>query len=528
MSKRIQYPEKTNPRPVIDRTKQSTADDFNEIKEVVNSHAKEIEELPGFDRIPPVINNLTSPVVNASLSASQGVVLKAFIDSILAILNSNDTTLDELQEIVNFIKQNKEDLQKLNIDSILGVGNVSNKNLIFQSTEEQELVFQRLGTFGDQVNPQIKLGRMVLGGIPEAKIRWLVKDDAKYLIDTAFFEMEGSGTVSSVRQKVGSNYEAFIGMQSQPTFRLATTDLDAGDGIIQSSRLELGSGEDNPTDVFLERLGPNQLGIILSGSAKRIFYADSEFKPSGIVDAWQETPDTPSTPGEGIIKVYNKNGVLTQLNSAGVETPLIGGNSGSSSGLELLTENGVSFWALKGQDPANYGNRGEKAIDFSLSSSPSESKGATGIASVAFGTSDSSGLLSFAANGDNNAAGDYSTSFNIDNESGGDASFAAGEGNSSPSYAEMAVGMNGTNYTPESKSVFSPKDRMFNVGNGSSNTNKSDAFSVFKNGASVFHPTQKSLITNPLAGTFILDSEDSNMLKFYDGNNWRVLNTSIE
>lgn len=69
---------------------------------------------------------LTSTDVTKPLSANQGKILKGFIDNIMAILNSDDTTLDELQEIVNFIKQNKSILDTLGISNIAGLSDALN------------------------------------------------------------------------------------------------------------------------------------------------------------------------------------------------------------------------------------------------------------------------------------------------------------------------------------------------------------------------------------------------------------------
>ncbi|GGG28928.1 hypothetical protein GCM10011344_32210 [Dokdonia pacifica] len=67
------------------------------------------------------IDNLDSDSTEEGLTARQGKILKGFIDNLTSILNSNDTTLDELQEIVDFIKQNKDDLSNLTIDNIIGL-----------------------------------------------------------------------------------------------------------------------------------------------------------------------------------------------------------------------------------------------------------------------------------------------------------------------------------------------------------------------------------------------------------------------
>ncbi|MFY4749991.1 hypothetical protein ACOTWV_08750 [Aliarcobacter butzleri] len=64
---------------------------------------------------------LTSNDTTKPLSANQGRVLKEFIDAINEILSSDDTTLDELQEIVSFIKQNKSTLDNLSVNNIAGL-----------------------------------------------------------------------------------------------------------------------------------------------------------------------------------------------------------------------------------------------------------------------------------------------------------------------------------------------------------------------------------------------------------------------
>lgn len=66
-------------------------------------------------------NTLTSDSTIESLSAAQGKVLKGFIDSINALLLSDDVDLDQLQEIVDYIKLNKEELETLSISNIAGL-----------------------------------------------------------------------------------------------------------------------------------------------------------------------------------------------------------------------------------------------------------------------------------------------------------------------------------------------------------------------------------------------------------------------
>lgn len=71
--------------------------------------------------IADIKNNLISIDTNKPLSAYQGKVLKDYIDHINTILTSSDTSLDELQEIVTFIKANKATLDALGISNIFGL-----------------------------------------------------------------------------------------------------------------------------------------------------------------------------------------------------------------------------------------------------------------------------------------------------------------------------------------------------------------------------------------------------------------------
>ena len=65
-----------------------------------------------------ITSALTSTSITEVLSALAGKNLKDAIDAINTLLASDDTTLDEMQEIVDFIKTNKTDLDSLAMDNI--------------------------------------------------------------------------------------------------------------------------------------------------------------------------------------------------------------------------------------------------------------------------------------------------------------------------------------------------------------------------------------------------------------------------
>ena len=68
-----------------------------------------------------VVDNVTSTSTEIPLSANQGRVLKGLIDSINTLLLSDESTLDTLQEVVDYIELNRSTLNALNISSIAGL-----------------------------------------------------------------------------------------------------------------------------------------------------------------------------------------------------------------------------------------------------------------------------------------------------------------------------------------------------------------------------------------------------------------------
>jgi len=91
--------------------------------------------------IADIVDNLISTLSNVPLSANQGRVLKEQIrtlqneiSSINTVLQSDDSSLDELQELVNYIKQNKSDLQNLTISNIAGLAAALNNKAALDHT----------------------------------------------------------------------------------------------------------------------------------------------------------------------------------------------------------------------------------------------------------------------------------------------------------------------------------------------------------------------------------------------------------
>ena len=79
-----------------------------------------------------VVDNVTSTAATVPLSANQGKVLKGLIDSINTLLISDNTALDDLQEIVDFIEVNKDTLDNL------GIGNISGLQAVLDNKQNTE------------------------------------------------------------------------------------------------------------------------------------------------------------------------------------------------------------------------------------------------------------------------------------------------------------------------------------------------------------------------------------------------------
>jgi len=223
--------------------------------------------------------------------------------------------------------------------------------------------------------------------------------------------------------------------------------------------------------------------------------------------------------------------------------------------------NGVGY-RLADSDPNNHGNIGKNAVDLSYSNAPSTINGATGDYSYAQGiNTKASGFSSSAQGGDTEAKGYASHAEGLDTNATSEASHAEGKNTIASGYASHAEGESteasgyashaegqrtiasgeyshseglknyarseaefsggeyGTDYTPANDAT----DRLVNFGNGTSNSNRSDAFTIFKNGAVKFFKDKLSNIANAMAGMFILNTNDNNRPTIHNGADWKGL-----
>ncbi len=107
---------------------------------------------------------------------------------------------------------------------------------------------------------------------------------------------------------------------------------------------------------------------------------------------------------------------------------------------------------------------------------------ASGYSSTAMGSvTTASGDFSTVMGYGSEASGNYSTAMGYGSEASGPYSTAMGYGTEAPSYAELAIGRYNTTYEPTGIESWEENDRLFVVGNGTSSTNRDDAFTILKN-----------------------------------------------
>ncbi|MFB6341198.1 tail fiber domain-containing protein [Saccharicrinis sp. FJH62] len=106
---------------------------------------------------------------------------------------------------------------------------------------------------------------------------------------------------------------------------------------------------------------------------------------------------------------------------------------------------------------------------------------ATGPSCIALGlNTTATSLSSFALGTHSSAYNNFSTAIGYYSEAQGVSSVAIGRGVTAYSFNEIVFGQNNTSYTPENTSNWDEADRLFVIGNGTSNP--SDALTVLKSG----------------------------------------------
>lgn len=181
-------------------------------------------------------------------------------------------------------------------------------------------------------------------------------------------------------------------------------------------------------------------------------------------------------------------------------------------GLERITESidaetelPIYGWRLTGIEPDNYGNIGYNAVDLSESPFPSTENGATGQNSTAMGEDTvasgrnstamgnvnvASGHNSIATGRNTLASGSDSSATGRETVASADSSTSMGHFTKAESFASTVIGRNniggftvtGTGSVNDGDVKWISSDPVFEIGNGWSYVNRSNALTVLKNG----------------------------------------------
>lgn len=124
-------------------------------------------------------DTLTSTSVEEALTANQGRVLKGFIDAINKILASDDVSLDELQEVVLYIKQNRKTLNALSIPNIAGLQEALNNLTTAITTAETNAK-----NHAKALDDTIKVGGRNLAKLADINAEYKVETTEKFSLST--------------------------------------------------------------------------------------------------------------------------------------------------------------------------------------------------------------------------------------------------------------------------------------------------------------------------------------------------------
>ncbi|MGJ8683710.1 MAG: tail fiber domain-containing protein [Nonlabens sp.] len=157
---------------------------------------------------------------------------------------------------------------------------------------------------------------------------------------------------------------------------------------------------------------------------------------------------------------------------------------------------------------------------------------AAGDFAVALGSSNNvNGRGSFASGESNNASASYSVAMGNNNDASGFGAMALGTYNTAASYFETTLGSFTTNYTPASTVSYNSNDRLLSLGNGISETNRSNALTIYKNGLMNINDEYNMPLTDGTSGQVMTTdgagnvSFQNNMQESTTANNGLTLNT---
>ncbi len=230
---------------------------------------------------------------------------------------------------------------------------------------------------------------------------------------------------------------------------------------------------------------------LTDGSANQIMATDGSGNIS-FVDNFKNTLDQAyDEGGAGVGRIITADNGAVEIN--GTDGFQVTGNINHGSSITLSGIGTRMFFNPKkgafragnisGNNTSNYFNVWDDSNVGYSSFASGESTEASGSISTAFGVKTvASGSHSTALGQNAIASGFGSIAMGYYTVASGSRSTAVGAGTTAPSYAETVVGKYNTSYTPNSTDAWDNADRLFVIGNGTDDSHKSNALTIYKNG----------------------------------------------
>ena len=216
-----------------------------------------------------VVNNLVTNVTDVPLSANQGLVLKGLIDGINTILNSGDTQLDDLNEIVQYIKTNRSTLDALGISTIPGLqaalnakeDSVTGKGL--SANDFTDALLTKLNGIAANAEVNIPHDYTTLSNKP-TDVTNLGIHNVTELQDVT---SAGSGSIisSAERDLITSTHATFIGFSTAERAKLAGIDVNTSTRVVTDGTDSITIPTNTTYDLSVHDSGDDAI-IRLSGS----------------------------------------------------------------------------------------------------------------------------------------------------------------------------------------------------------------------------------------------------------------------
>jgi len=216
-----------------------------------------------------VVNNLTTNTTDVPLSANQGLVLKGLIDGINTLLTSDDTNLDTIQEVVDFIKTNKSTLDSLGISNISGLQaaldakepSVTGKGL--SANDFTDALLTKLNGIAANAEVNVAHDYTTLSNKP-TDVTVISNHSVTGLSDIT---SAGSGSIisSAERDLITSTHATFIGFSTAERAKLAGIDVNTSTNVITDGTDSITIPTNTTYDLSVHDSGDDAI-IRLSGS----------------------------------------------------------------------------------------------------------------------------------------------------------------------------------------------------------------------------------------------------------------------